>query len=56
MLSVTQHISQTTYDLNNKLLVPYSSLDLNNKPFDEQTVLDHLNTELACYSDLHFFV
>ena len=33
-------ISQTTYDLNSKLL-------------DEQTVLDHLNTKLVCYSDPH---
>ena len=64
--SVTQPISQTPDDLNNELLVGYSSHGLNNellvgysghglnnKPFDERTVLDHLNTELVCYSDLH---
>ena len=57
--SVTQPIIQTPYDpkserlvhfsshvLNNKLLVHYSSHDLNNQPFNEQTILDHLNTEL----------
>ena len=53
--SVTQPISQTTYDLNSKLLVRYSSHDLNNEPFKEQTVLDHLNTEQVCYSDPHCF-
>ena len=36
--SVTQPFSQTTYDLNNK-------------PFDEQTIFDHLNIELVRYSD-----
>ena len=64
--SVTQPISQTPYDLNSKLLVcysshvlnkellvRYSSHDLNNKPFKEQTVLDHSNTEIVCYSDPH---
>ena len=44
--SVTQHIIQTTYDLNNKLLGSCSSHDLNNELFDGQTILDHLNTEL----------
>ena len=61
-----QPISQTMYDLNsellvrysshvlnNKLLVRYSSHGLNNEPFNEQTILDHLNTELVCYSDPH---
>ena len=55
--SVTQPVSQTPYDLNNELLVRYSSYGLinkllvyysghglNNEPFDEQTVLDYLNT------------
>ena len=63
-LSVKQPISQTTYDLNSKLLVCYSSHvlnnklfvrylshDLNNKPFDERTILDHSNTKLIYYSD-----
>ena len=58
--SVTQPISQTPYDLNNELLVRYSSHGPNNKllvrysghgsnsePFDERIVLDHLNTELV---------
>ena len=53
-----QPISQTPHDLNsellvrysrhvynNKLLVRYSSHDLNNGPFNEWTILDHLNTE-----------
>ena len=35
-----QPISQTPYDLTNE-------------PFDEQTILDHLNTELVFYSDPH---
>ena len=26
---------------------------MNNGPFDERTVLEHLNTELVCYSDPH---
>ena len=64
--SVTQPISQTPYDLNNELLVRYSGHGLNNKllvrysghglnnePFDEPTVLDHSNTELVRFSDLH---
>ena len=64
--SITQPISQTPYDLNNKLLVRYSGHGLNNEllvhysghglnnePFDNQTVLDHSNTELVCYSDPH---
>ena len=67
MPSVTQPISQTTYDLNTELLVLYSSHvlnndilvhysihNLNNEPFDEQTsTLDHLNTELVRYSYPH---
>ena len=61
---VIQAISQTTYDLigkllvhysscvlNNKLLVRYSSHELNNEPFEEQHILDHLNTKLVRYSD-----
>ena len=31
----------------------YSGHGLNNKPFEEQTILDHLNTELVRFSDLH---
>ena len=46
-----QPISQTPYDLNNEPLVRYSGHGLNNEPFNEQTVLDHLNTELVHYSD-----
>ena len=46
-----QPISQIPYDLNNELLVGYSGHGLNNEPFDEQTVLDHFNTKLVCYSD-----
>ena len=41
---VTLPISQRLYDLNNKLLIHYSSHDLNNEPLDEQTILIHLNT------------
>ena len=37
-----------------KLLVRYSSHDLNNEPFNERTVLEHLNTELVGYSDPHW--
>ena len=48
-----QPICQTPYDLNRELLFHYSSHDLNNKPFNEQTVLDHLNTELVHYSNAH---
>ena len=39
--------------LNNKLFVHYSSHDLNNKTFKEQTILDHLNTKLVRYSGPH---
>ena len=46
-------VNNVYYVLNNKLLDRYSSHDLNNKPFKEQTVLDHLNTELIPYSDPH---
>ena len=49
--SVMQPISQTTYNLNNKLIVHYSSHDLNNEPFDEQTILNNLKTKLVHYSD-----
>ena len=38
--SVTQPISQTTNDQNKELLVPYSSNDLFNLSFDEQTIFD----------------
>ena len=64
--SVAQPISQTAYDLNNELLVHYSSHGLNNEllvrysghglnnePFDERTVLDHSNTKLVRYSGPH---
>ena len=33
--------------------VHYSSHDLNNGPFKDQTGLDHSNTELVFHSDLH---
>ena len=62
--TVMQPISQTTYNLNNKLIVHYSSHgqntnllvcysnhDLNNEPFDEQTILNNLKTKLVHYSD-----
>ena len=42
---------QTFYHSNRELLVCYSVHCLNNGPFDEQTILDHLNTELVRYSD-----
>ena len=42
---------QTFYHSNSKLLVFFSRHHLNNGPFDKQTVLDHLNTELVCYSN-----
>ena len=48
-----QPISQTPYDMNDELLVCYSGHGLNNGPFDEQTVLNHLNTGLVRYSDPH---
>ena len=44
--SVTQ-----PYDLNIELLVRYSGHGLNNKPFGNQTILNHSNTELVRYSD-----
>ena len=37
-----------------KLLVHNSRHGLNNGPFDEQAVLDHLNTQLVSYSDPHY--
>ena len=37
--------------LNSNILVRYSRHGLNNGPFNEWTVLDHLNTKLVCYSD-----
>ena len=48
-----QPIIQTAYNMNNEPSVHYSSHDLNKEPFDEQTILDHLNTELVC-SSLHW--
>ena len=51
--SVTPPSSQTTFDLNSKLLVFYSSHDLYNEPFNEQTILDQLNTKLVYSSDPH---
>ena len=51
--AISHVISQTTYNLNSELLVCYSSHDLNNEPFNEQTILDHLNTKLVRYSDPH---
>ena len=51
--SVTQPISQTPHDLNNERIVRYSGHGLNTEPFDERTVLDHLNTKLVRYSDPH---
>ena len=43
-----------TDGLNNKIFVLYSSHGLNNEPFNDWTVFNHLNTELVCYSDPHF--
>ena len=37
---------QTVYHSNSELLICYSR-----HTFDEQTVLEHLNTKLVCYSD-----
>ena len=36
------------------MVVRYSNHSLNDRPFDDQTVLDYLNTELVRYSDSHF--
>ena len=47
---------QTFYHSNSELSVPYSRHGLNNVHFNEQTVLDHLNTELVRYSDPTVFV
>ena len=44
---------QSLYHSNSELLVHYSRNALNNGPFDEQTVVDHLNTELVGYSVPH---
>ena len=65
----TQTICQTTYNLNNELLVsysshvlineplvPYLSDDLNNEPIEEQTILNDLNTKQVCYSDPYCIV
>ena len=35
------------------LAIGHGSYDLNNKSLNNQTGLDHLNTELVRYSDLH---
>ena len=45
-------VRYSSHVLNKKLLVRYSSHDLNNKPFNEQTIFDHLNTKQG-YSDPH---
>ena len=37
----------------NRLFVRYSGHGLNNRPFDDRTCLDHLNTRLVRYSDPH---
>ena len=42
---------QTFYHSNSELLVCYSRHALNNRAFEEQTVLNHFNTQLFCYSD-----
>ena len=44
---------QTFYHLSSELLVHYSRHGLNNGPFNERTVLEHLNTKLVFYSDPH---
>ena len=46
-------VTKLLYHLNSKLLVCYSRHGLNSEPFNEQTVLDHLNTKLVYYSDPH---
>ena len=46
-------ISYTTYNLINRLLVCYSSHDLDNKPFNDPTGLDHTNTKLVFYLNPH---
>ena len=42
-----QPISQKTHDRNCEILVYYSIFNLNNEPYDEQTIFDHSNTELV---------
>ena len=37
----------------NQMVVSYSSQGLNDRPFNNQTFLDHLNTKLVRYSDPH---
>ena len=52
---IIQAISQATYQSNN-LWPEYQTISSIFKPwpeFDKQTILDHLNTELVLYSDLH---
>ena len=39
------------YDLNNKLLICYSSYGMNNRPFNDRTDLDYSNTELVGHLD-----
>ena len=39
-----------TNGFNNELIVCYSNHDLNNIPFGDQTVFNHLNTKLVLYS------
>ena len=43
-------VCYSSHGLNTKLLVCYSS-NLNNKPFNDQTHFDHLNTKIVHYSD-----
>ena len=45
-LSVIHHMTRI-------MNVCYSGHGLNNEPFDELTVLDHLNTKQVCHSDPH---
>ena len=50
---ISQATYQTAHDPNNEHLVHYSGHGLNEEPFYERTILDHLNTKLICYSDTH---
>ena len=50
---MVKKICYSSHGVNNKLLVRYSGHGLNNEPFNEQTILDHSNTEQVCYSDPH---
>ena len=46
-------VTKLLFFLKSQLLVRYSRHGLNNRPFNEQTVLDHLHTKLVCNSDPH---